>query len=405
MQFAFKAQRGITGEIYEGIAEAKDKFALVHEMKERGVTVITAREAAVSKGDFLKKLNAIFIRIKFKEKMFFASNLAEMISAGLSLSRALGVIERQSENPKMKEVAKGLLVTIDQGGSFARALGAYPKVFSPIMVAMVEAGEKSGRMPESLRIVADQMNKTYMLRKKIRGAMMYPAIILVAMILIGVLMLVYIVPTLSATFEELGADLPFTTQLIVSLSDFIGNHYLLFFGIVIGGIIALVRLSKTRRGGRMLSYLVLHFPIFASITREMNAAVTARTISSLLSSGVDVVESLEIAERVLQNDYYKEVMAKAREDVPKGKTLSRVFQDAEKLYPAFVGEMVLVGEETGKLADMLLKLAIFYENEVDSVTKDLSTVIEPLIMVFVGAGVGFFALSMIQPIYSLGNNL
>ena len=388
------------------VAEASDKFALARDFKNKGVTVLSAEPEGASRG-FFAGLSERFSTISFKEKIFFIGNLSEMLSAGLSLTRALKVSLKQTKNAKMKRVITSVTDSVDKGGSFAEALAHFPNIFAPTTVAMVEAGEKSGRVPESLQIVSNQMLKTYNLRKKIRGALTYPAIVILAMIGIAVMMLIYIVPTLAATFKELGAELPLSTRFIIGFSDFLTSHYIYALillvasgtGFYYGRKIVLVR--------RVWAWTLIHAPLFGHIVKETNSAVMARTLSSLLASGVDIVAALSITERVLQNPYYKEVIQKAIIAVPKGDTLSAIFggKMAEKLYPPFVGEMMSVGEETGKLPEMLEKLALFYENEVEAVVKDLSTIIEPLIMLFVGAGVGFFALAMIQPIYSVGNNL
>ena len=390
-----------------GVADAADKFSLARALKGQGIIVLSATEEGLSKGGLLMRLNARFSTVGFKQKIFFISNLSEMLSAGLALSRALKVSLKQTRNPKMSIVIKSIGNDLDQGSSFATALAKYENIFSTTTVAMVEAGEKSGRLPESLAIVSTQMMKTYQLRKHIRGALMYPAIIVSAMIIIGILMLVYIVPTLSSTFKELGATLPFTTRLIIGFSDFIFQHYLLGLGIVVGLIVASVYASRIKQVKRVWCWFLLHMPLISNIVKESNSATTARTLASLLHSGVEIVAAIGITEKVLQNVYYKEILSSAAIAIPKGQNLSAIFgsPSSEKFYPPFVGEMMSVGEETGKLPEMLLKLAEFYENEVDAVVKDLSTVIEPLIMLLVGAGVGFFALSMIQPIYQIGDNI
>ncbi|HEY4483035.1 MAG TPA: type II secretion system F family protein [Candidatus Paceibacterota bacterium] len=404
MKFVYTAVRDGVKET--GTAEASDKFALAKDLKNKGVTVLSV-EPEASKGHFFAKLSSKFSTISFKEKIFFIGNLSEMLSAGLSLTRALKVSLKQTKNTKMKNVIIAVTDSVDKGGSFAEALARFPKIFPPTTIAMVEAGEKSGRVPEALQIVSNQMLKTYNLRKKIRGALTYPAIVILAMIGIAVMMLVYIVPTLAATFKELGAELPLSTRFIIGFSDFLTGHYL--YAILLFAVLCLCFYygRKVAFVRRLWAWFLIHAPLFGHIIKETNSAVTARTLSSLLASGVDIVAALSITERVLQNPYYKEVIQKAIIAVPKGDTLSVVFggKGAEKLYPPFVGEMMSVGEETGKLPEMLGKLAQFYENEVEAVVKDLSTIIEPLIMLFVGAGVGFFALAMIQPIYSVGNNL
>ena len=390
-----------------GEAEATDKFALSRSLKDTGVTILSAETHDAKSGGIMEKLNQMFSTVSFKERIFFVSNLSEMLSAGLSLSRALKVSYKQTHNPKLRLVVTEINADVDKGGNFATALARFPKVFTPTTVAMVEAGEKSGRVPEALQLVSNQMMKLYQLKKRIKGALMYPAIVMGAMVGIGIMMLVYIVPTLASTFKELGAELPLTTRMIIGFSDFLTQHYLVAILLFALGLLALWWLSKYKKVKRMWAWFIMHMPIIGSIVKQSNSAVTARTLASLLVSGVDIVASLDITERVLENPYYREIIVRAKEAIPKGQSLSQIFSDkiAEKAYPPFVGEMMSVGEETGKLPEMLQKLAEFYEGEVDAVVKDLSTVIEPFIMLVVGAGVGFFALSMIQPIYEVGNNL
>lgn len=390
-----------------GTAEATDKYQLSRDLKGQGIIVLTVTAESSKSWNILTKLNEKFSTVSFKEQIFFVSNLAEMLRAGLSLTRALKVALKQGKNPKVRKVITSLIEDVDKGDTFAHALDRFPDIFPRTTVAMVEAGEKSGRLPDGLTLVSNQMLKTYQLRKKIKGALMYPAIVLLAMIGIGVMMLVYIVPTLAATFAELGAELPFSTRMIIGFSNFLTAHYvvaLILLIMFVVGIYFARRLLVVKRG---VAWLLLRLPAIGPIVKQSNSAITARTLSSLLFSGVDIVASLSITERVLSNPFYKELIHGAAEAVPKGSTLSIVFgaEEAQKLYPPFVAEMMSVGEETGKLPDMLLKLAEFYENEVDTVVKDLSTIIEPLIMLMVGIGVGFFALSMIQPIYSVGDNI
>ena len=404
--FTFTAQKP-SGEKYNGEKEANDKFALYKEIKDGGDAIITVSET--NKGSFnWKRLSAevaILGKVKAHEKISFARNLGAMIRAGLSMSKALAVLDRQVKNKRFKKVLVTLGSEISGGKTLSAAMKNFPDVFSPLFVSMVGAGEESGNLAESLRVVSEQLEQSYLLRKKVKGAMIYPCVILGVMVVIAILMLIFIVPTLTAMFKELNVSLPLSTQFIIGLSDFIRSHYL--FALAIAA--ALFALSyiggKTPRGRKMFDYTILRIPLISPIIQEVNAARTARTLSSLLSSGVDLVEAVRITGSVLQNSYYKEVLVKAEKDIQKGIPLSVLFIKEEKLYPVFVGEMMSVGEETGALSDMLLQIAVFYENEVEQKTKDMSTVVEPFLMILIGAAVGFFAVSMISPTYSVLNNI
>jgi type IV pilus assembly protein PilC len=349
----------------------------------------------------MRKLNLIVASVKLREKIVFARNLSSMIEAGIALSRALEILERQTKNPKMQDVLHSVSEDIKNGGTLSGGMKKFPRVFSPLFVAMVHAGEESGQLVDTLGVVGKQLEQSYTLRKKIKGAMMYPTIVLFAMLIIGILMFIYVVPTLTATFKEANIELPMSTKVIMVISDFLVENTISAIGILVGFFAGIYLGLKTKRGQRISDFIVLHIPIISGIVKQYNSAQTARTLSSLFSSSVSVVEALSITEDVLQNSYYKAVLVKAQDVVQKGVPLSSVFAENERIYPALVSEMMMVGEETGKLADMLEKIAVFYEEEVDAVTKDLSTVIEPFLMLFIAGGVGFFAVSMISPMYKL----
>lgn len=253
--------------------------------------------------------------------------------------------------------------------------------------------------------MAAQLEKSYQLSKKVKGAMVYPGVIMGAMAIVGFFMMTYIVPTLSKTFKELGVDLPTSTKIIIGLSDFLKNQTTLFFGALAVLVFILVLIVKSKPGRRALDVAIVKAPLFGELSKEINSARTARTLSSLLKAGVPYLQAMQITKGVVSNHIFKDIISLAEKKVETGDKISQVFSDNEKYYPSFVGEMVAVGEETGELSGMLLKVAEFYENEVDQKTKNMSTIVEPLLMLLVGGGVGFFAISMISPMYSLMENI
>lgn len=399
-RFSYKIQNS-AGKIETGAMEATDKFSLAAQFKNDGKIVISLSEFKQKDYFKLEVLNEMLSRIKLQDKIIFAKNLSAMLNAGLSLSRALGVLERQTTNLKFKKVLQSLVDNISKGKSLSDGMKEFSNVFPPLFVSMVGAGEESGNLADSLLIIGNQLEKTYLLKKKIKGAMIYPAIVITAMIIIAVLMFMFVVPTLSETFKSMNVALPTSTAFIIGMSDFLVNHGILALLIVVIVITAVVLFVRTPKGKRYMELTLLHLPVISKIVKESNSARTARTLSSLLSAGVDVVEAIGITKSVVQNSYYKDVLEKAGENVQKGIPLSSIFMEHSDIYPVLVGEMIEVGEETGKLSDMLLRVAEFYENEVDTATRDLSTIIEPILMVVIGAGVGFFAVSMITPMYTV----
>lgn len=388
-----------SGERKSGTREALDKFQLANDLKAEGMVVLSVQK--IQNTEFLSLKFSLFNRIKTHDKIIFARNLASMLEAGLAVSRALSVIERQTKNISLKKIVISINDDIKKGKSLSGAMKTFSDIFPPMFISMVMSGEESGKLSESLNVVASQMEKTYLLQKKIKGAMMYPSVIMVAMLGIAVFMLIYIVPTLTKTFKEIGTDLPASTQFIIWLSDTFQANMFLSLISLFGLIVFLWVSARTKGGKRMFDFVFLRIPLISELVKESNSAKTARTLSSLLTSGVSVVEALDITKDVLQNSYYKEVLEKAKHNIEIGAPMSEVFANADHLYPVFVGEMISVGEETGDLGGTLLKVALFYEEEVDQKTKDMSTIIEPFLMLFIGAAVGFFAISMISPIYSV----
>ena len=402
--FSYTAEKN-DGEVYKGVAEANDRFELYQIIRREGAHVISVNEDAGGQKFSLKSINAIFSTIKEYDKILFARNLGAMLGAGLSLARALSVIERQSKNPKLATTVAELASDVRRGDTLHMALGKYPNVFPKLMVAMVRAGEEGGDLASSLAVTSDQMERIHDLKKKIRGAMLYPCIILFAIVGIGTLMMIKVVPTLAQTFIEMNAQLPQSTRIVIAISNFLISNTVLAVILLVGAVVAFFLLAKTAPGKRLSDRMLLAVPVIGPMVREVNAARTARTLASLSSSGVDVLTSLEITEEVVQNSYFRDVLKKARKSVGEGEPLSATFVRSDALYPAFVGEMMAVGEETGQTAEMLKRLAAYYETEVDRKTKDMSTIIEPFLMLFIGGAVGFFAVSMISPIYQLSEHI
>jgi len=404
MLFLYKA-KSKTGEIFEGTLEAEDRFALAHELRSRGHVPLSV---SLKRADFssqILKILGMLSRVSIKEQIILTKDLSGMLKAGLSLSRALSVLERQTKNATLHGVLVSLIADINSGETFSSGLAKFPHVFSKLFVSMTKAGEESGNLSGALFDVGMNLEKAHSLTKKIHGALIYPGVIISAMVIIGVLMFAFVVPTLAGTFKELGVVLPLSTRIIIWLGNFFSNHLIITFLAIIGFVFGLYSLAHAKFMAKYIDYITLKLPVIGKITKELNTARTARTMSSLLLAGVPIIRAVEITEDVVQNVYFKKVLNEARDAVEHGTPFSKVFQTYSNLYPAIMSEMVQVGEETGKLSDMLLQISLFYEEEIENKTKNLSTIIEPVLMVVVGAGVGFFAISMISPLYSVLENI
>jgi type IV pilus assembly protein PilC len=405
MRFKFKAIKS-NGERFDGVMESQSKFTLYNDLKLEGNTLVSAEEIGHDKlKKFFYKNFSFLGNVSMALKISFAKNLSAMTKAGLSLSRALYVIERQSNNARFKSVVEGLNLEIKKGNTLSEAMKLYPNVFSGLFVSMTKAGEESGGLADALANVALQMDKTYRLQKKVKGAMIYPAVIIGVMVIVGILMFIFVVPGITETFKELNTELPFSTKVIIAISDFLTEQWALAFVAILAVVLGIYFSAKTVLGKKIRDRIVVRLPLIGELIMEANAARVARTLSSLLTAGVPVAESIHITKDIVGNHLYRAVLEEAATVVEKGENISSVFTKHPKLYPTFVGEMMGVGEETGNMASMLAEVAVFYENDVDERTKDLSTIIEPVLMVIIGAAVGFFALSMVTPIYSVMDNV
>ena len=400
MLFSYSA-KSKTGEILESILDATDRYALARELRSRGYTPLSITEKNESFVNKFLTLSGIFAKVKIGEQIIFTKNLSGMIKAGLSLSRALSVLKKQTKNPKLNKILTSITNDIDSGETFSSALSKFPDVFSNLFISMVRAGEESGNLAGALSDIGLNLEKSNSLTKKIKGALIYPSVIMSAMVVIGVLMFAFVVPTLAGTFKELGVKLPLSTQILIFVGNFFSHNLILTFIIILGAVFGIFSLFRAKFMARYIDFVILKIPIVNNLTRELNTARTARTISSLLLSGVSLTRAIEITIDVVQNIYYKKVLNEAKLAIEKGEPFSKAFEAHLDLYPVMMSEMIQVGEETGKLSDMLLEIALFYEEEVENKTKNLSTIIEPLLMIVIGAGVGFFAISMISPLYSI----
>ncbi len=343
--------------------------------------------------------------VSLKEKLFFTRNLSVMISSGLTIARALSNLSVQTKNKHFQEVLENIYKDVQKGTVFSDSLAKYPAIFGDLFVNMVRVGEIGGTLDESLDIITIQMEKEHELKSKIRGAMIYPAVIIFAMAIVGVIMLTYILPQILGVFGDMEVELPATTQFVIKISDALQNHYILIAIAIIGSGALFKIMSSTDVGKKMGSFILLKTPILKNIVIKVNCARFARIYGSLLHSGVSVVDSLEIVGNTLTNTYFKSAIMEGRSKIQRGIDLSSVIAEYPDIFPVIVAQMIKVGEETGKTEDMMVKLAEFYEEEVNQITKNLSSIIEPVLMLIIGGAVGFFAVAMLTPMYSVLENI
>lgn len=393
----------------DGKKEAENERALAVALKQEGLFLIKATDKKSKYGLTLKiDIGELLSRIRpvsLEEKMMFTRNLAVMINAGLTLTRALEASIEETSNPKFRFVIGQIMDQVTKGKPLSESLKLFPKIFNELVVNMIEVGETTGKLSLVLKLLGNQMKKDYSLKAKIKSAMMYPVVILVALIGIGSLMMIYVVPTLAATIKELGGDLPWTTKIIIATSDALVQHSL---SVGLGALLLCLtawRMIKSDLGKKTLDPIVLHIPLFGSLIQKFNQARFCRTLSYLIISGIPIVRSLEITSRVLGNTSYRNATIAASQDIQTGKQLNEILRAYPKEFYHMAVTMIKVGEETGQLSEMLTRVALFFEQDISNITKNFSSIIEPLLMIIIGGVVGFFAISMLQPIYSSLNNM
>lgn len=405
-KFIYTAKSVATGESRGGDVVAKDERSLALQLREEGFLLTSAKEMddTNASGVSVKFLDR-FQSVPLKDRMVFARNLSIMISSGLTLSRSISNLVAQTKNAYFKKILSQIFDDVQGGKTLSESLSRYPGVFSELFVNMVYVGEVSGNLDKVLDILAVQLEKEHDLISKVKGALTYPAVVIVAMIGIAILMLTFILPKIMGVFKDMDVALPPTTLFVIGISDFLRNHSTAFVALAIGGLFFLRIFLKTAAGKRTLSFITVRLPIISNIIIKVNCARFARIYSALLKSGVSVVDALNIVSRTLSNVYYKDALKEGVIAIQKGTDLSDVIGAYPRIFPVLVPQMIEVGEETGKTEMVLEKLAEFYEAEVDQITKNLSSIIEPILMVMIGGMVGFFAVAMMQPMYSVLENI
>lgn len=397
----FYEARNLSGEQKVGELEAENEQELAEILRKEGYFLVRSNSESKKKQSFaLPSLGVPLVA-----KLMFCRNLRVMVSAGVSLPKAIGILSEQIKNRKFKKTLLEIKEMVLKGDAFSSCLEKYPTVFSDLFVSMIRIGEETGTLENVLTVLAQQMEKDHQLRSRVKNAMIYPGIILSAMFLIGIAMFIFVIPKLADTFKEMNVQLPLTTRVIMSIGNFLAIYWYFVPIIIIGLVILMIYFLRTSSGKVFLSALSLKTPLIGGITKKTNAAYTVRTLSSLISAGIPIVRAMEITSSSLSNIYYKRAIAESGEKVKKGEKLSEALAEHEDIYPSLVIQMIEVGGETGETGEILQKLAEFFEDEVDNATKNLSTVVEPLLMILIGAAVAFFAISMLQPIYSLVQTL
>jgi len=387
------------GETIEGEIEAANEKAVLDLLSEQGLTPLSLNE---KKSDIFSRGLRIGTGIRVKDLVVFSRQLSVMISAGLPLVKILQIMVKQTTNRYLKSVTADLAESVRGGSRFSSALAKYPKVFDNFFVNIIRAGETSGKLDETLNYLANEQEKNYDLMSKIKSAMVYPIFILAAMSVVVTLMMIFVVPKLTAVMVEAGVELPIATKIVIGISNFSVHYWWLVILIIIGAIIG-GRVAINQEAGRWYwDRLKLKVPIFGGLFQRIYLVRLTRSLSTLMTGGVPLVSALKIVKDVVGNMVYKKLIDQTVKVVEEGHSMAGSFMESPDV-PVMLSQMIMVGEQTGQLDEILEKMANFFSREVENLLDRLVSLFEPLIIVVLGVGVGVMVAAIIMPMYKMAS--
>ncbi len=400
MRFSYQA-RTKQGNVQHGVIEAANKNAALDALQKNDFIVTSILESTPFP-DIMQSIRA-FIGVPKKEVVIFSRQVSTLFQAKVSLIETLKTMAEQTVNPLFKDALFDVMRNVDSGSTLSKALGLHTNIFSTFYVNMVKSGEVSGQLEEVFAYLAEGLEREYYLASKIKGAMIYPAFIIFAFIVVAFLMMIFVVPNLTSVLKETGAELPFLTTIIISISDSFVAHWLLFLLVlfsVLGGAWYYVRTPSGKDIGDMIK---LHIPIFGKLLQKFYLSRFTDSLSVLIQGGIPIVQALEITSQVVNNAVYRGILEETIEQVKKGNTISSVLKTKKEI-PIMVSQMVYVGEESGKLDSTLKSAATFYQKEVTAAMDNIITLIEPILILMLGVGVGILLVAILMPMYNMAQN-
>jgi type IV pilus assembly protein PilC len=389
------------GAALKGEIEALDLSAAQGLLRRQGVLGAAVKPKT---RELELKIPGLSKRIKEKDLVTFTRQFATMIDAGLPLVQCLEILGSQSDNKTFAAVINKVRSDVETGSTFADALRKHPKAFPELYVNMVAAGEAGGILDTILNRLASYIEKSMALKKKVKSAMVYPSVVVTVAIAVVMLMLIFVIPTFEKMFQDFGGALPGITQTVIDASKFLQKYWWLVLGVVAGLIAALKQYRRSEAGERQTDAMALKLPIIGMIVRKVAVAKFTRTLGTLISSGVPILDGLDIVARTAGNKVIEDGILKTRQAISEGKTIAEPLQQT-KVFPPMVVQMIGVGESAGALDTMLSKIADFYDDEVDTAVGALSSMLEPFIMVFLGVALGYIVIAMYLPIFKLAGTI
>ncbi len=387
--------KNLKGEEIKGEIEAPSKEEAESRLREQGILP--------SKIVKIYEIHIPFLtgKVSLKDIVIFTRQFATMIEAGLPLTQGLDILSQQAENKKLKSVVSGIKARVESGNSLAASIGEYKNIFSELYINMIKAGEASGNLDVMLKRLANLLEKNLSLKRKIRGALIYPIVVLVVATIVTSVLLVKVVPTFADMYSSMGKSLPLLTQIVINLSNFLKQNMGYIIGALILFIIFIKLIRKTERGRYILDDFMLKLPIFGELIKKSSIARFSRTLGTMLASGVPILDGLDNIAKTSSNAVIEKALYFVREQIGQGNTMGNSLKET-KIFPPMVSQMVTIGEETGRIDFMLEKIADFYEEEVDQMVANLTTLIEPFVIVFLGVVIGGIIIAMYLPIFKIG---
>jgi type IV pilus assembly protein PilC len=400
--FNYKA-RLANGSITTGIIEAADQRAANDKLRAQKFIVMELKEASASPlMAFLDKINPLKPGVSSKELVLFSRQLSTLVSAGVPIVQGLSILVDQAETPIFKKTLQGVREDIEQGISIADAMKKHPKAFTELYVSMIRAGEVGGILDTILERLSGYLESAEELKAKIKGAMVYPAVISCVAGGILVFLLIFVIPTFQTIFSSFGAELPLPTRILIGLSDIMRTYFLLIIAAPIAGFFGFKKFRETEKGLLLTDTISLRLPIFGLLLKKVAIAKFSRTLGTLIKSGVPILQSLDTVGKTAGNRVIENAIAKARESIREGERMAEPLRKTN-VFPPMVIQMIAIGEETGNLDTMLNKIADFYDSEVDTSVKALTSMMEPLIMVGMGVVVGGIVMAMFMPMFEMSS--
>lgn len=395
-KFRYKV-RDKSGKLVTGVVEAVNEMTAAKLLRDRGYIVLELKPFISSIPFLLKSLQS---RVSSSDIVAFTRQLSTMVNAGLPLTESLSILHLQAK-PSMQPIINQILADVEGGQSFSSALKVHNKVFSPTYIALIKAGETGGVLDKVLAKLADDLERQQEFKGKVKGALIYPVIIVFGMVIVSVIMIVFVIPKLTSLYTQFGAELPLTTRILTGISDFILNFWPVILVVLAFSFWGFTFWKKTKAGKRKIAEFIFKVPILGDLNRQIILTDLTRTLSLMVASGVPILEGLSVTKGVVGNVIVSDALEDVGKQVEKGFPLAISFAKHTDAFPYILSQMVAVGEETGKMDEVLGKVSHVFEVESEQKVKALTSAIEPIIMIFLGLGVAFLVVAVVLPIYRL----